>query len=143
MTVLDDQVAFMRAYLLGDEDAVARDWGAISASPSLAALTDAAFVIATRRAFAPTWTTQRVIQYVAEVRAALSGKTGVLDPRIAERELRRALGDDVSPTPSDPAAAATQLILLASLAVTLHLNAADIDDLLNQARRSADQVSRL
>jgi hypothetical protein len=139
MTVIDDQVAFVRAYLLGDEDAVARDWGAISASPSLAGLTDAAFVIATRRAFAPTWTPRQVIQYVARVRVALSETTGTLDPRVAEHELRRALGDDVSPTPSDQAAA-TQLILLASLAVTLHLNAADIDDLLNQARRSADQV---
>src|ERR1700731_1095839 len=63
----------------------------------LAMLMYAAFVIVTRRKFAPRYSRADLIRYVARLRAALSEEEpGMVDPQTAEDELRGALGEPVT-----------------------------------------------
>jgi hypothetical protein len=133
MTASEEHAAFLRAYLQGDEDAVTSSWGQATSPDGLALLVHAAFVIAARRKFAPTWTRAAVVRYVAEVREALSERPDLIDPRIAEYELRRALGDKTPPTASPSSVATAQLIMLNAMIASLDLDGAGVDELLRQA----------
>ncbi|HZR54809.1 MAG TPA: hypothetical protein VFB06_35580 [Streptosporangiaceae bacterium] len=140
MAVTDEHVAFLRSYLRGDEEAVTRSWERIESRAGLAALVHAAFVISARQKFAPTWTRADAIRYVANVRALLSERLDVLDPRAAEQELRLALGDKAESGHSAASAAAAQLIMLNALLVSLDLDEVAVDDLLRQAREVAERI---
>lgn len=140
IAVTDEHVAFLRSYLRGDEEAVTRAWKRIESRAGLAALVHAAFVITARQKFAPTWTRADVIRYVAHVRALLSERPDVLAPRVAEQELRLALGDKTKPDHSAASAAAAQLILLNALLVSLDLDEVAVDRLLHHARETAERM---
>jgi hypothetical protein len=139
MTAAEGTAAFLRAYLQGDEHGLPDGPG--QPADGLAPLVHATFVIAARRTFALTWTRAAVILYVAEVRAALSECPGLIDPRAAEHELRRALGDLATPGGSPSSAATAQLILLKSMTVSLQLDRAGIDELVKQASRKPTELS--
>jgi hypothetical protein len=61
----------------------------------------------------------------------------ILDPLAAERELRRALGEDVSPWPDVEVRARTQLVLLDALIQGMTLDRPAIAELLEEARAKA------
>src|SRR5262249_23550067 len=118
MPVTGEQVKWLRAYLAGDFDvakAIHDKLACAGETTGLGALTHMAFVLAARREFSPTWTHAQVIQFVAQVRALLSERPGVLDPADAERELRGALGEKVSDWPSPAVRGRVQLVLLDAL----------------------------
>jgi hypothetical protein len=128
MTAGEEHAAFVRAYLQGDQDATGvRDQ---SISPDgLAPLIHAAFVTAARQMFAPQWTRAAVVRYVAGVRGALSERPELIDPRVAEYELRRALGDKTAPACSSSSVVSAQLVILKSMIISLQLDRDGVDDL--------------
>lgn len=139
-TISDVHVALLRAEIDGDADAARRACEQVAAQHAedgFGALTQAAFVITARREFAPTWSRPEVIRYVAVVRTLFSEKPDLLNPSVAENELRNALGESLPPWPDDTARATAQLILLTALVQTLQLDDAGVDELLSQARELA------
>lgn len=134
--VSDLHVAALRAHLAGDAVAVARALDRLRGEAGLdglAALAQAALVLAASRSFAPTWTQAAVIQYVAAIRAIFSEQPDLLNPLAAESELRNALGEGLPAWPDETARAHAQVILLAALARSLELDDTGIDELLNRA----------
>jgi hypothetical protein len=141
MRVTDTHVELLRALLTGDREAASRAQEQAAGNLNgLAALVEAAFGIAARRAFAPSWTMPGVIRFAARVRIGNAGNPvpfGALD---AERELRRALGDKVPPPGSYPVAGAALMCMLETLVTDLELDDAGLAGLLGQARGDADRI---
>jgi hypothetical protein len=140
MAIDAEHLAFLRSYIQGDDEACTAALGQISEPEGLGMLLHGSFVIAVRRRFAPSWTRADVVRYVADVRARLIERTGLLDPQVAEHELRRALGDTTVPTHSAASTAPVQLILLTALVVSLGLDETGVDGLLSQVRQVAPRT---
>ncbi|MBV9445889.1 MAG: hypothetical protein JO345_08340 [Streptosporangiaceae bacterium] len=100
-------------------------------------LVHAAFIVAARRKFSPAWTRAQVIHFVAQVRGLLSERPHLVDPTLAELELRRALGENVSVQSDLATRASVQFILLDALTASLDLDGQSVADLLDQARTEA------
>jgi hypothetical protein len=136
----------LRAHIAGEDEQAQRAFSQQAAAGSdmsgLAWLVHAAFIIAARRKFAPTWNRAKVIRYVGQVRALLSERPGPLDPRVAEDELAAALGEQApAPVGHEIGAVATaRLFLLDALIASLNLDDEGIDALIGEARKSADQI---
>jgi hypothetical protein len=147
MTVTDEQVAALRAYLGVTTDAEDEETQELiqrlsrpGAGGSVPELVYAAFVIAARRKFFPAWTRSDVIRFVAQIRALLSEQPDLLDPTAAEHQLRSALGETLTSYPDAEAGARAQVILLDAVDQCEELDDAGITELLNQARTMADQL---
>jgi hypothetical protein len=144
MTVTGLEMAMLRAHIAGEDEEAQRLFGqqlaASGDAGGLAVLVTAAFVIAARRKFAAGWSRAAVIRYVGRVRALLSERPGLLDPRAAEDELSSALGGQASTGHEAGAVALARLFLLDSLIARLGLDDEGIDDLLGEARGSADRM---
>ena len=142
MRVADTHVKLLHDFLVDDPEAVSRaqDQQQAGNLNPLAALMEAAFGAAARRAFAPSWTMPGVIQFAARVRIENAGmpvQFGALD---AERELRRALGDRVPAPRSYEAAGAAMMCMLHVLVADLELDDAGLAGLLAEARPEADRI---
>jgi hypothetical protein len=144
MPVTGLEAAMLRAQIVGDDEGAQRAFGQqVAASrdvSGLAVLVYAAFVIVARRMFAAGWTRAGVIRYVGRVRALLSERPGLLDPRVAEDELLSAVGGQAPVEHEAGAVAAARLFLLDALVVSLNLGDEAIDELLDEARDSADRM---
>jgi hypothetical protein len=136
-------MVWLRAYLAG-ELAQAREVNSQVATPGAAAgigaLVHAALVVAARRKFTPTWTHDDVTRYVARVRGLLSEQPDVLDPLVAEQELRSALGERLTAGADPKSRGRAQFILLNALVQSLGLDEAGVADLLGRARGIADSL---
>jgi hypothetical protein len=143
MPVTDEQMVWLHAYLSGEYELAERlttQVAAPGADDGIAELVYAAFVIAARMKFSPTWTDADVIRFVAHVRAP-RGLPDILDPRSAEHQLRSALGETKTGYhPDAEARAAARVILLDGLVQDLNLDEAERVDLLNQARNLATRL---
>jgi hypothetical protein len=145
MTVTGLEITMLRAHVAGEDEEAQRAFGQQLATTGdlsgLAVLVHAAFVIAARRKFAAGWNRAAVIRYVGRVRALLSERPGLLDPRVAEDEVASALaGQAPAAHEAGAAAAAARLFLLDALIASLALDDEAIDDLLWEARHSADRM---
>jgi hypothetical protein len=142
MTVTELEMAMLRAHIAGEDEEAQRLFGQQLAASGdvggLAVLVTAAFVIAAQRKFATGWNRAAVIRYVGRVRALLSERPGLLDPRAAEDELASALGGQAPASHPVGAVALARLFLLDALIASLNLDDEAIDDLLCEARVSAD-----
>jgi hypothetical protein len=141
--VTDRQMILLMAHLAGEEEVAQRvqaDLVTSGTAQGFAELVYAAFVIAARRRFSPTWTRADVIRFVAHVRALLSKGPGALDPLTAEHQLCNALGQEMGSYPDEEARARAQVILLDALVQSADLDGAAIANLLNQARELADRM---
>lgn len=144
MSVTDQQAGALRAYLVGDAaegERLTRQLIQTEAVDGLGEFVTTAFVTATRRRFSPTWTRGEVIQFIGRVRALLSEKLDLLDPRIAEGQVRRALGDDVLDEADHEVAPGTRIILLAAIIADLDLDEPGLDEFLDEARTQTGQWS--
>jgi hypothetical protein len=143
MTVTGLEMTMLRAHVAGEDEEAQRAFGQQLATTGdlsgLAVLVHAAFVIAARRKFAAGWNRAAVIRYVGRVRALLSERPGLLDPRVAEDEVASALAGQ-TPAAHEAGAAAARLFLLDALIASLDLDDEAIDDLLWEARHSADRM---
>lgn len=144
MTVTELEMAMLRAHIAGEDEEAQRLFGqqlaASGEANGLAVLVTAAFVIAARRKFAAGWNRAAVIRYVGRVRALLSERPGLLDPKVTEDELASALAGQAPAAHEVGAVALARLFLLDTLIASLHLDDEAIDDLLGEARESADRI---
>src|SRR5215467_771184 len=108
MAVTDEQVTALHAYLAvrsGDEaDEAERLFKLLTrpgAAEGIGELLYAAFLIAARRKFSPTWTLADVVRFVADIRAQSSDEPDIIDPAAAEHQLRAALGERLPGHPAD------------------------------------------
>jgi len=98
VTVTDEYVAALRAYLTGDPTAFDAISGRLAerdgdeGGNTFGALLGMAFVVAARRRFAAGYTDGDIVQVVAQARAAFAGRSDGIDPLAAERMLRAVLG---------------------------------------------------
>ena len=140
MPVTDVQMELLRAHIAGEEDAVGLARNQMSSTEGLGALVRAAFAVAARRRFYPSWTSAQVILFVGRVRALCAERRELVDAPTAERELRRALGEQVPASGDVPASASAQLLMLDVLIAELNLDDLGVAGLLTQARELADQT---
>jgi hypothetical protein len=75
----------------------------------------AAFTVAARRRFAPTWSHAEIIRFVADVRGRSDEMAAMLRPAVAENQLSLALGEKLAPYPDMQARGRTQMLLLGVL----------------------------
>ncbi|WUI01500.1 hypothetical protein OHR68_06670 [Spirillospora sp. NBC_00431] len=85
----------LRSFLLGDSAGTQEPGNPADKSDLIAntLMIYAAFAVAVRRKFSPTYTLHQIIQYVAELRIALMRDATVIDPGVTESIIRTALGD--------------------------------------------------
>lgn len=142
--VTDKQMVLLHAYLSGEYEiaqTLHRELTAAGAADGIAELVYAAFVIAARQEFSPTWAHGDVIRFVARVRAQRIGQPDPLDPLAAERQLRSALGETMTgDRASAEAQAGAQIILLEALTQSQNLDESERASLLNQAREVANAM---
>ena len=81
MPVTDVQMELLRAHIAGQEDAVGLARNHMSSTEGLGALVRAAFAVAARRRFYPSWTRAQVILFVGRVRALFANVPSWLTPR--------------------------------------------------------------
>lgn len=141
MPVTNEQVATLRAQMLGDHEQYEQGFRQL-ATPAdhagYAALVAATFIIATERHFDGPVTRADLIRYVADVRARVPSASENIEPKAAEQLLYEALTDD--PFSGDPEVNGTnQIILLAALLSDAQLTVDQLDALLAEARAIADE----
>jgi hypothetical protein len=143
--VTEEYVAALRAFLTGDDDDT---FGQLSAhlqardgsgsGTAYGALQAMALTLAARRRFAPMYTASEVIQFVAQVRAAIGDE---VDPLTAERVLRGVLGEPATAEGLDEHAKALAVpALLLVLVSQEKLPGKDLEALLGQAQVMANQM---
>jgi hypothetical protein len=144
MPVTADQVATLRAHLAGDFDTRERLYEKLdkaAAQSGYTALLGAAFCKAVERRFGKgkRTTVKDVTDFVGDVRSRSEDFNEKLDPRVSERMIRAALGDGSIADIDDGTVGYTEAILLTALIVDEHLDAAGLDDFMNDARQLADR----
>ncbi len=140
VAVSDTQAAALRASLMLNADEAQGLRVRLTRAGELAGFSEllyAAFALAVRRRFAPTWTRAEIVRYVGSIRTTASSGAD-LDPLAAETLIRRALGDDMPLAEDTEREAAAQAILLLCIVADLELNVRDIDLLVAEARKLAD-----
>jgi hypothetical protein len=98
----------------------------------------AAFTVAARRRFSPTWTPAEIVRFVAGVRSRSTEMAALLQPSAAENQLRIALGNAVTPYPEMEARGRAQMVLLSTL--TGNYSPQELASLLSDARALAEQA---
>ena len=142
MPVTSDQLATLRSYLSGDFSDYEQRRSRIDQSPNRVgyrALVSAAFCEAVERRFAAQDPPERVIEFVADVRAQFDRDGNQIDPRAAERMIRAVYTDERIDDLDSATKGRTQIILLAALINSEQLDSAGLDAFLADAAKLADQ----
>jgi hypothetical protein len=142
--VTDEQVAALRASLVGDLDEYERLCAAsdpVDFQAGFSALVTTAFVEAAGRRFGKDRMVADVVRFVALTRARKLEDPDLLDPRGAESLIRAALGDSMAIADlDDEAKARGQVILLHTLIDEARLDGAGRDEFLDRARERAERL---
>lgn len=140
MPVTDEQTAALRAFLSFDpsSERLTRDLADAGRLDGFGALAHAAFVIAVRRRFAPTWTSAQIVGFTARLRNALRPQGIDLDPKATEILIRKALGDPVTSDGDDKTQARAMTLVLVDLMADEHLSDDSLDAFMAEARALAD-----
>jgi hypothetical protein len=153
VAISDAMVAAMHTYLSGlhsdsdaDSDATLdesdRQFLALLKADQIEGLGElllAAFTIAARRRFSPTWSPAEIVRFVADVRSRSSEMAALLQPVAAENQLRIALGNAETPYPEMEARGRAQMVLLNAL--TSNYSPQELAALLSDARALAEQAN--
>lgn len=146
MAISDEQVTSLRALLSADSDKGVELTERLVRTGDLegyGSLIYAAFVVAVRRRFQPSWTIPGVVRLVASVRARLLKAEIEIDPLAAEVLTRRALGDGVVGELDDETKARVQIFMLAELVADEQLDESALDEFMKQVRALAHHFDRL
>lgn len=142
MTVTPDQVATLRALLVGDIEGHKRAFGQLdreAAKTGYTALLAAAFAEAVERRFANGGTKPDVVAFVGNVRVRTEDLADSIEPHIAERLILAVFTDEEI----DDIDAATKYrlypTLLAGLIVDEQFSGPELDAFLSEARELADE----
>jgi hypothetical protein len=98
----------------------------------------AAFTVAARRRFSPTWSPAEIVRFVAGVRGRSDEMAALLRPSAAERQLRLALGQKVTPGPDMEARGRAQMLLLGVL--TSGYTPHELAAMLSESRALAEEA---
>lgn len=142
MSVTDEQVAALRAYLAGDLDQHHRLYSRLdraTARSGYTALVIAAFFEAADRRFAQNGTAADVIEFVGDVRARTEELGEKIDARVAERLIRAVLTDEDISDLDDTTKGRYYIVLLAALVADEQLDPDGLDSFLAEARKLADR----
>ncbi|WP_285492330.1 hypothetical protein [Actinomadura sp. NBRC 104425] len=106
----------------------------------------AAFVTLVRGKFAPIYSLGEVIRYVAHARSALEDQAHMVNARVAEGLIRRALGDDSLDAEAldmvdDETRACAQILMMLALLADADFDDSALEEFLNSARELAAQGS--
>ncbi|MGI5224000.1 hypothetical protein [Actinoallomurus sp. CA-142502] len=143
MPVTDEQVATLRAHLAGDVEEYQRRWGRLDRNAARAgymALLAAAFFEAVDRRFAQSGTAADVIEFVGALRARLDEDADEVDPVVAERLIRDALGDGSIDDLDEDTIISTKVLLLTALISDEKLGDAELDEFMATARSLGDRL---
>lgn len=143
MKVDDLHMVYLRAQLEGEEGVMRRALHQLNGADALdplAALVYEAFVIAVRKWAGTQFTRAQVIQLVASVRSFFIEEPDLVDPVAAESEVLRALGQAIRLFPDVAACGIARLTVLDFLVHELDLDEDEINNLLEQARDTADRI---
>lgn len=138
MTVSDDQVAAMRAYLSGNQDEFRRLNGSLDRSKeglrTYGCFITGAFFEAVSLRFTERTTRNEVIDYVADLRSRSDNVAEELDPEKAERMIMMVISDDDVDDLSSSERIGLEMILIAGLVTDAGLDAAGLETFLEKAR---------
>jgi|EndMetStandDraft_8_1072994.scaffolds.fasta_scaffold158341_2 hypothetical protein len=143
MPVTDEQVATLRAHLAGDAEEYQRLWKRLdrdAAKVGYMALLAAAFFEAVDRRFAKDGTVADVIEFVAGVRARLGDNADEIDPDVAERLIRDALGDGTTEGLDEETIVATKVMLLTALISDMQLDGLKLNEFMATSRELGDRL---
>jgi hypothetical protein len=143
MPVTDEQIATLRAHLAGDAEEYQRLWKRLdrdAAKTGYMALLAAAFFEAVDRRFAKDGTVADVIEFVAGLRARLGDNADEVDPDVAERLIRDALGDGTTEDLDEETIVATKVMLLTALISDMQLGGARLDEFMATSRELGDRL---
>jgi hypothetical protein len=143
MPVTDEQVATLRAHLTGEVEEYQRLWGRLdrdAAKTGYMALLAAAFFEAVDRRFAKDGTVADVIEFVGGLRARLGEDADEVDPIVAERLIRDALGDGTIADLDEDTIVATKVILLTALISDEQLDEVGMDEFMAKSRALGDRL---
>ena len=104
-------------------------------------LITAAFVEAVDRRFGARHTLPDLVEYVAEVRTRFPDPNRGIDPNVAERLIRKALGEGTVRGIDKKALIHTEGVLLVALIIDEQLDGAALDAFLAKARATADSFT--
>jgi hypothetical protein len=143
MRITDEQVATLRAHLAGDVEEYQRLWERLdrdAAKTGYMALLAAAFFEAVDRRFAKEGTVADVVEFVGDLRARLGDNSDEVDPTVAERLIRDALGDGTIADLDEDTIVATKVILLTALISDEQLDKARLDEFMATSRELGDRL---
>ena len=141
--VTDQQLAALRAYLVGDWDLYRELFGQLArreAGKEYSALITAAFAEAAERYFRRNYTQGDIVAFVGHARARSERAAGALEPEVAERVINAVLGDTTTRDLDRKAVVGTQVVLLAALIAEENLDSTALGRALADARNLADQI---
>lgn len=143
MPVTDQQIATLRAMLAGqraEHEQLFAQFDRQADSLAYAALLNAAFFEAVDHRFGKDVKASDVVEFVADVRSRSDHAASAVDPRVAERLVRKVVSgestDDIEAGPSIRA----KLYLLAALVADEDLDGAGLDLFMAKARKLADYL---
>ncbi len=139
-----EQVAAVRALLTRDMDEHLRLTAQIRQANGLMGynrLILTAFCEAVGRRFGTRYTLTDIVEYVAEVRTRLRNPDRGIDPNIAERLIRKALGEGTIQDIDKKALVYTAGVLLVAFVMDEELDGTALDTFLAEARATADSVT--
>ncbi len=140
-----EQVTALRALLTRNFDEHQRVIAQIKPVGGLAGyyeLVTAAFFEAVDRRFGTRYTLADIVQYVAEVRTRLRNPDRGIDPNVAERLIRKALGEGTTRGIDKETLLRTESVLLTVLIMDEQFDDAALDAFLAEARALADRLKR-
>jgi hypothetical protein len=105
-------------------------------------LISAAFFEAVYRRFAQQYTTADIIEYVAEIRTRFAHPDQGIDPDVAERLIRKALGQGTVSDIGKKALIHTEGVVLGALIMDEQMDSAELDAFIEQARELANRWLR-
>jgi|SRR5215211_2115827 len=143
MAVTDEQVAAMRAILMGNVDEhtrLAQQFDDNNGWEAYSTLLAAAFYEAVDRRFGKSHTLADVIQFVADARTRFDESGQDVDSRAAERLVLAVLGEGSVDDLDDSTVARTQMVLLADLVAQANLDDNGLDEFLSYSRKLADRT---
>jgi hypothetical protein len=144
MEVTADQVAAMRAFLAGDLEEHKQLYDRLDKTSKTAylALIEAAFLKAADRRFAKDGSPDDLIEFVGTIRSRSERLGENIDPLVAERLIRAALGEESVDDLDDAIRFGTEVVLLAGLIFDRDLDDAGLDQFLAESRTLADEWLR-
>lgn len=139
-----DQMTALRNLLTGNLDEYRRAIAEMDQSDGWKGynqLITAAFVEAVNRRFGARYTLTDIVEYVAEVRTRLRNPYRGINPNVAERLIRKALGEGTVRGIDKKTLIRSAGVLLVALVVDEKLDGAALDSFLADARAIADSFT--